>query len=145
MDIYERLINDHEKQRALAARIMETSGDSSERQTLFEKFKSELDAHALAEEQAFYSELMKHPDGTEKARHSVAEHKDVDDFLQELGELQFGNSGWIHRFEKLQKKVIHHLDEEEKDVFPLARQLITDKRSKELCSYFTERKQAEVA
>lgn len=86
---------------------------------------------------------MEHPDGTEKTRHSVAEHKDVDDLLQELCELEMSSGGWIHKFEKLQRKVIHHLDEEEKDVFPLARHLISDTRAQELCNYFTRRKQAE--
>lgn len=111
---------------------MKTSGNSVERNALFRHFKSELNAHSLAEEQTFYSEPMELPEGTEKVRHSVSEHKDIDDPLQELCELQLSSGGWIHKFEKLHRKVIHHLDEEENDVFHLARHLISVTRAQEL-------------
>tara|TARA_R110001592_G_scaffold38609_1_gene127161 strand:- start:86 stop:523 length:438 start_codon:yes stop_codon:yes gene_type:complete len=140
MNIYQRLIEDHNTQRELAEKLMETSGDSPERRALFERFKTELDAHALAEEQTFYSDLMQHPDGTEKARHSVAEHKDADDLLQELSDLEMSSGGWIHKFEKLKHEVIHHVDEEEKEVFPLARKLIASSRAEELANDFGDRK-----
>ncbi len=145
MNIYERLIQDHDKQRELAEKIMATSGDSDQRRDLFRRFKEELDAHALAEEQTLYSELMEIPEGTEKARHSVAEHKDADDLLQELCELDMGSGGWINKFKKLKHEVIHHVDEEEEDVFPLASRLISEQRSNELASYFEDRKQAETS
>lgn len=143
VDIYQRLQQDHEKQRDLAAKIMETSGDSEERHRLFTLFKQELDAHALAEEQVFYAELMEIPEGTEKARHSVAEHKEADDLLEELCELDMGSGGWIHKFDKLQHKVVHHVDEEEDEVFPLAAELIDPARGRELASEFDVRKRAE--
>lgn len=145
MNIYQRLIEDHNTQRELAEKLMETSGDSPERRALFERFKTELDAHALAEEQTFYSDLMQHPDGTEKARHSVAEHKDADDLLQELSDLEMSSGGWIHKFEKLKHEVIHHVDEEEKEVFPLARKLIASSRAEELADDFDDRKSKEAS
>lgn len=143
MDIYQRLTEDHDKQRELAKKLMETSGDSADRRDLFQRFKNELDSHALAEEQTFYSELMEHPDGTEKARHSVAEHKDADDLLQELSELDMSSGGWIHKFEKLKHTVIHHVDEEEEEVFPLARTLFDSQRAQDLAHDFEGRKLAE--
>ena len=145
MNIYQRLIEDHNTQRELAEKLMQTSGDSPERRALFERFKTELDAHALAEEQTFYSDLMQHPDGTEKARHSVAEHKDADDLLQELSDLEMSSGGWIHKFEKLKHEVIHHVDEEEKEVFPLARKLIASSRADELANDFDVRKGKEAS
>tara|TARA_R110001599_G_scaffold353866_1_gene600972 strand:+ start:94164 stop:94601 length:438 start_codon:yes stop_codon:yes gene_type:complete len=145
MNIYQRLIEDHKTQREIAEKLMETSGDSPERRALFERFKTELDAHALAEEQTFYSDLMQHPDGTEKARHSVAEHKDADDLLQELSDLEMSSGGWIHKFEKLKHEVIHHVDEEEKEVFPLARKLIAPSRAEELADDFDDRKSKEAS
>lgn len=143
MDIFQRLIVDHDKQRKLAAEIMETSGDSAERRQLFAQFKEELDAHALAEEQAFYAELMELPEGTETARHSVAEHKELDDLLEALCELEMSSGGWIHKFGKLRDRVLHHVNEEEEDVFPLAKSLLNTEKAKELAGQFETRKVAE--
>jgi len=81
MDIYEQLIDDHGKQKGLLAGLVSTEGDSSERRRLFDLLKVELEAHAAAEEQVFYAELMAEPDGQEKARHSVAEHQTASNFM----------------------------------------------------------------
>jgi iron-sulfur cluster repair protein YtfE (RIC family) len=103
----------------------------------------ELEAHALAEEQTFYAELMEAPEATEKARHSVAEHKDAAELLDQLTELEMSSGGWIHKFEKLQHEVVHHVDEEEDEVFPLAQGLISADKARELGRQFDERKRAE--
>ncbi len=143
MDIYERLKKDHVRQRDLASRIMDTSGDSKDRRELFAKFREEVDSHADAEEQTFYAALIEKPDGQEKARHSISEHKEAADLLEELDELDMGSGGWIHKFEKLKHEIVHHLDEEEKEVFPLAKKLIADDKAKALAEAFDKRKTAE--
>ena len=71
MDIYERLKQDHEKQRALGKKILETQGASQARKALWHDYKVELEAHASAEEQTLYAELMVHPEATDQSRHSV--------------------------------------------------------------------------
>lgn len=145
MDIFERLTIDHARQRDLSGRIMETSGDTRERRELFRLFKDELDAHALAEEQTFYAEIMVVPEGTEIARHSVAEHKELDDLVQELCDLEMSSGGWIHKFSRLRDRVLHHVNEEEADVFPLAKSLIETGKAKELAGHFETRKDAEAS
>ena len=140
MDIYTRLKQDHQKQKMLASKIVETSGDSETRQKLFADFKDELDAHALAEEQVFYAELMEIPEATEKARHSVAEHKEASDLLDELCELEMSSGGWVHKFTKLQDMVVHHVDEEEDEVFPLSSKLIEPARAEQMANEFDTRK-----
>ena len=144
MNIYDRLKKDHEKQRDLCAKLLKTEGDSDERHKLWEMLRVELEAHALAEEQTFYAELMEHPDATEQARHSVAEHKDMADLVEELEKTEMSSGGWLQKFKKLSHDVNHHVDEEEEDVFPLGKKVIGDKRADELASEFNERKPAEV-
>ena len=145
MDIYERLTKDHEKQKNLAKQIMNTSGDSRERQKLFEQFKTETSAHADAEEQTFYAALIAKPDGQEKARHSIAEHAEAANALEELSNLDMGSGGWIHKFEKLKDELEHHIEEEEKEVFQLARDLLGEQEAERLADAFDQRKQAEAA
>lgn len=145
MKIYERLKQEHERQKDLACKIMQTSGDSEERNRLFCELFKEAEAHAAAEEQTLYATMMEKPDGQEKARHSVHEHKEAADLLKELKELSMGSGGWIHKFEKLKKELEHHIEEEEKEVFARAKTLISDKKATLLAQRFDERKEAELA
>lgn len=143
MAIYSRIKQDHEKQRRLAASLVETSGDTSERRTLWEDFKSEVEAHAAAEEQTFYAALIEKPESQEQARHSVSEHKETSDLIKELTEMDMASSGWLNKFHKLKEELEHHLDEEEEDVFPLARKVIDDAKAEQLATDFDRRKAAE--
>lgn len=144
MDIYERLKQDHNRQRDLCAKIKETNGDSPERRALWDKLKLELEAHAAAEEQVFYAALMKRPDATEDARHSVAEHQDMTQMIEALDAMDMSNSGWLNKFNALAHDVIHHVDEEEADVFPVSKDNIADKRADVMGDEFETRKQAEL-
>ena len=144
MNIYERLKQDHDKQRMLIEKLENTSGDSEEREELWRQLFAELEAHALAEEQVFYSELMERPDATEKARHSVSEHKEMSDIAEELDEMDMSSTGWLTRFKTLAHKVTHHVDEEEEEVFPKAKKVIDAAVADRLSSEFSDRKSAEL-
>lgn len=144
MDIYERLKKDHETQRDLAAAIMRTSGDSREREDLWREYRREAESHAAAEEQVFYAALMEKPAGQDKARHSVAEHKQASDIIGELDEMEMGSGGWLQKFGKLKELLEHHMDEEEKEIFQSARQLIDDDRAGRMAGQFDQRKDQEL-
>ena len=140
MDIYGHLKDDHGKQRGLAAGLVETSGDSAERRRLFEQLTKEIEAHAAAEEQTLYAELIGLPAGQEKARHSISEHEDAAELLEHLSEMDMSSSGWLTKFKQLLEELDHHLDEEEKEVFELAQSLISEDRASELGKAFEQLK-----
>lgn len=145
MTIYERLQREHEKQKDLARRIMKTSGDSEARNALFDELYREAEAHAAAEEQTLYATLLAMPEGQDIARHSVHEHQEAACLLEQLNELDRGNGGWIHKFEKLKQELEHHIEEEENEVFAKARELIDRDTAKDLARRFDERKSRELA
>lgn len=144
MDIYARLEQDHDRQRQLAKELSETSGDTAERRDLWEQLRVELEAHANAEEQTFYAEMISKPDGQDKARHSIAEHKDMADLIEELADKPMDSSGWLQTFKQLKHDVVHHLDEEEAEIFACARKVIDADRARELAGEFEQRKGAEI-
>jgi len=144
MNIYERLKEDHRRQEILMRQVMETSGDSPERRNLWTRLKAEIEAHAAAEEQTFYAALIRKPDGQAEARHSVAEHKDVADIVDELDEMDMGSGAWLQKFETLRDGLLHHVSEEEDEIFSKARQLIDDDRANAMTERFDERKDAEL-
>jgi hypothetical protein len=71
-DIFGRLVEDHDRHRALLAMIEETQGDSEDRRALFEELTRELKAHAAAEEQALWASVLRDPQTTDFARHAIA-------------------------------------------------------------------------
>ncbi|MEM8771579.1 MAG: hemerythrin domain-containing protein [Pseudomonadota bacterium] len=143
MDIYERLIEDHDRQRRFCDILEKTEGDSDGRSEIWSKLKVELEAHASAEEQTFYAELIQQPEATEMGRHSIHEHQEMTKLISNLDDKEFANTGWLPTFKKLAHKVRHHLDEEEKEIFVVARKVIDDSTAKELATAFNERKPAE--
>ncbi len=144
MDIYERLKQDHEVQKEISARLADTTGDSRDRRQLFEEFKAEVEAHAAAEEQTFYGALIEKPDGQEKARHSISEHKEAADQIEELTDLDMSSSGWLQKFKTLKEELEHHIEEEQNEVFQLAKKLIDDEKTNQLAEEFDQRKAAEM-
>lgn len=142
--IYDTLKRDHDKHRELLAAIEETTGNSEERQKLWHDFYYDVGAHAAAEEEAFYSPLMKAEKGQPKGRHSVAEHKELDDMIQQLEEMDMSSPGWLARFKSLKHRYEHHIEEEEEEVFETARDVLGNDSDGTIGDRFKTRKKKEV-
>ena len=117
-DIFGALVVDHNKHRELLDALEATSSDTPERITLFEELTYELKAHALAEEQALWSTVLRKPEITEDGRHAVAEHKEIDDMLNDLAATDIKTCEWSTKFESLKDEYLHHIGEEEEELFP---------------------------
>lgn len=142
-DVFGRLVEDHDRHRALISMIYETTGDSDDRRKLFEEFTREVKAHAAAEEQALWSTVLRSPKTTEDARHAVAEHKQIDDFLADLAARDMSSPGWLRRFDKLKEKYLHHIREEEQEQFVAAQKHLSASDLRHLRGVFTRRKREE--
>lgn len=143
--IFEDLKNDHNKHRKLLEQLGETQGDSPERRELFEQLRKELQAHAAAEEESLYATMLASPDLRDEARHSVAEHKEIDDFLAELIDTDMSSSAWLTKFKDMRHRYLHHIDEEEEEMFPTAAKTLSDKAEQQLAKVFELRKPKELA
>lgn len=139
MNIFEALRLSHDTQRALATQILETQGDSPERNSKFRQLKHELAAHAAAEERCFYVPLIGVDETQAQARHGVAEHHEMDELVDELNKIEFSSPGWLAHFRKLHDKVYHHLEDEEHAIFQLAGKVLTEAQKNALAKdYETE-------
>jgi len=136
MTIFDSLRDDHQKQRTLVDLVVKTTGDSDGREELWERLKRELETHAGAEERYFYVPLMEHDLTQDKARHSVSEHKELDDFIEQLDEYEMSGPQWLQTAKELAHKLTHHLDEEEQEVFQLAGKALTDGQKESLAKEY---------
>ena len=143
--IFARLKEDHDRHRELLDKLLQTSGDSEEREALFEELTRELKSHAAAEEQALYSTMLRKPPTTGETRHSVAEHHEIEEALNDLAATDMSEGGWLTKFKTFDHDYRHHIDEEEEEHFPDFAKHLTDEDMKHMRSVFDRRKQEEKA
>jgi hemerythrin superfamily protein len=142
-DIYAKLKQDHDKQRDMLKKLGDLDGASAEREGLFEQLRIELQAHAAAEEESLYATMLAEPELRDDARHSVSEHKEVDDTLGEMIALDMGSDEWEEKFFHLRRRYEHHIDEEEQEMFPAAEKVLPEEKELELAAVYDERKPEE--
>tara|TARA_Y100001963_G_C6726542_1_gene421739 strand:- start:706 stop:1140 length:435 start_codon:yes stop_codon:yes gene_type:complete len=142
MNIFESIRKDHDTQRELLDQLVQTTGDTDKRDTIFKKLKKELEVHADAEERHFYKPLISDDMMQEKARHGIAEHHEIDELIEKLEDTDYDSSAWLKYAKDLKEKVEHHLEDEEHSFFQLAGKVFNQTQKEDLAkkyrSYMTE-------
>lgn len=136
MDIFDLLLVDHARQRELMESLQNAALGHRERLQLFEELQTELAAHAAAEEQTLYAELLAH--AREEIQQGVTSNNIVAEFAHQLYELEIGSPQWMATFADLTAEVERHLDLEEAHLFPRARALIKRSKAKSLAIRFQQ-------
>jgi Hemerythrin HHE cation binding domain len=144
-DLFGRLVEDHDRHRALFAMIEQTEPRAPERQTLFNELVHEIKGHAAAEDQALWSTVLRNPETTDDARHAVAEHKDMDKMLADLAARDPHTKAWMTRFDAAKEKYLHHIREEEQEQFVAAEEHLSKADVKHMLGVFERRKKIEKA
>ncbi|WP_417875952.1 hemerythrin domain-containing protein [Winogradskyella sediminis] len=132
MNIYEAIRNDHDIQRDLLDKLVDTSGDTKTRSDLFKALRKELTLHANAEERHFYKPLIPTDMMQDHARHGIAEHHEIDELIEALENTDMDSSAWLKVAKDLKEKVEHHLEDEEHTFFQLSGKVFDSNQKKEL-------------
>ena len=111
-DFVTLLTEDHRKVEQLFKQFDET-GDPEVAKQIF----LELSVHAMIEEELVYGLFSAKVDnkGAAEAR---AEHQEAKDLILALEGMEPGSDEFVTTMTKLKTSVLHHVDEEENDVFP---------------------------
>ncbi|KGS11278.1 MULTISPECIES: hemerythrin domain-containing protein [Pseudomonas syringae group] len=145
MNIFEALRESHDRQRGYADALIQTSGDSAEREKAYKQLKEELQAHETAEERHFYIPLMAHDNGVDLSRHAISEHHEMDEMMEELDETEMSSPAWLATAKKLSEKVHHHLKEEEQKFFQMAGKLLDEKQKQTLAGEYVKEYEEQLA
>jgi hypothetical protein len=143
--IFGRLVEDHDRHRALFSMIEASDRKSPDRAKLFRELVYEIKSHAAAEEQALWSTVLRHPESTDAGRHAVAEHKKIDDLFADLAARNMKLGGWLKRFGEAKKLYLHHIREEEQEQFVESQKVLTLADQRYMRSVFVRRKREEKA
>ena len=125
MDVFALLKADHE----LVAELMQKIDESTERAVkgrteTFTRLKSELDLHAMIEEEIVYPVLEDADETRDITLEAYEEHRLVKQLLTELESEPNDTEEWTAKFTVLKENVEHHVEEEEGEMFKNARQAL---------------------
>ena len=138
MNSFTALRESHDIQRELCAKVSNTQGESSERDSLFQQLVRELKAHARAEERFFYLPLMEYDQGVDLSRHAIAEHHEMDELIEQLQATEYSSPTWLVYAKQLSDLVVHHLQEEEHRFFQMAGKLLSAEEKVQLVKGYNQ-------
>ncbi|AKF04488.1 hemerythrin domain-containing protein [Sandaracinus amylolyticus] len=142
--IFERLSTEHGEISTLIRRVAATTDDSNVRKELFERIRTELAAHARAEEKEVYSTFRAIGDIGGKMDDSADEHHRIERYLEQLDAMPITDDRWIEVFREMMMLVQHHVIEEEQQIFPAAKKALTKEQSFALEARYLESKSKEL-
>lgn len=145
MQILQYLKKDHEEVKSLLEQLTNTSERATKkREQIFTKIKTELTAHAHAEERVFYEPLKEHEESKPDALEGDVEHKIVERLMEEMAAEPMGEETWTAKATVLKELVEHHVKEEESDFFKKARKLFSKQELEEMGAEMEAEKQKEL-
>jgi iron-sulfur cluster repair protein YtfE (RIC family) len=110
------LRDDHRRVEEIFDRI-EQAPDRLEKDPLFEEACAELEAHMHLEETLLYPLFAERPGYIELIEDAYDEHQEAKELIREIRQATTDES-FIDQLDELIEAVLHHVDEEESEVFP---------------------------
>jgi hemerythrin-like domain-containing protein len=145
MNAIQLLKEDHKKVRKLLSELADTTPRGVKTRTeLLEKIATELRVHTKIEEEIFYPALRaaaKTQDDQAMYFEALEEHRAAGELvLPDLEKTDVSSDKFSGRAKVLKELVEHHAGEEEQEMFPRARELLSAEELKELGARMEQRK-----
>ena len=127
-DAISLLSEDHDKVQALFKQYekLKESGTAEEKNALAAQICMELTVHAQAEEEIFYPAVRDAIDDDELMNEADVEHASAKDLIAQIGDTDADDELFDAKVKVLGEYVNHHVDEEEKEMFPKAKKAKVD-------------------
>jgi len=123
MNAIDLLEEDHRKVKKMLAEGEQTTKRAEvTRSDLYATLRREMETHERIEEEIFYPALQVHPKARDIVLEGFEEHHVVDEIMGELGETDVTDETWAAKFKVMKESIEHHIEEEEGEMFPKARQ-----------------------
>ncbi len=123
------LKRDHMIVKELFAEYEKTDdGDLDEKDRLWRQINEELTIHAEIEERLFYPAIreVRTDEAEDLINEAIEEHRIVKTLLEEMSNAEVGDDVFDAKMKVLRENVLHHAEEEEKEIFPQAKNLPKD-------------------
>ncbi|WP_419419037.1 hemerythrin domain-containing protein [Legionella sp. D16C41] len=133
MTIFTYLKKDHRVAKDLINKILNLKSDATEeRDDLFNQLKKEIIIHSKAEEKVFYKPLEKEAATKGEIPHAEEEHAEVEEMLERLSDKSLNGAAWSQLFKKMAHSLLHHIEEEENEIFADAKKELTSEEAQKM-------------
>jgi hemerythrin-like domain-containing protein len=123
--LFDLLRQDHEKIRDLLKKIEKSTSTQVEiRKEFFTTLEQELLIHMEAEERFFYTALEQHDESRARALISYEEHQVVRTIIGAFNGLAVDDERWPAKLKVLSQQIRQHADEEEHELFKMAKKVL---------------------
>lgn len=132
-DMITELVKDHREVQQMFDKLLERQVTTEERAVVVRDVISELVRHSVVEEQHLYPLARKAlDDGDQLADHEIEEHAEAERLMKQLEETDMMDAAFEPTLHKLMTDVRHHIEEEERDLFPRLRETCSEDELREL-------------
>ena len=145
MDIFSLIKKDHQEVTSLFKKLHDAQGSRVMCEQLFTQLKEELELHSHAEAQVFYPALQEDEVMQEMVEEALDDHQLMAELLEELATTRTGSAAWDEKLQILEEHVQEHVEEEESDIFDVARQFLSEGDAAELAERWQTAKQEQMA
>ncbi len=146
MDIFQMLKKDHQTAKDVLKKLEGTGPRAAKsREKLFSQLKDDLEAHSHGEEAVFYPALRESAEMVDMLNEATEEHAEVENLLEDLEELGPESEEWNSKLRELKKSILHHVKEEEGNIFKKAKEILAKEEIQRLGKEFQEAKKQATA
>jgi hemerythrin superfamily protein len=136
MDAIQLLKDDHKK----VEKIFSEMERKENRQKLFPELDRELSIHAEIEEKVFYPAAKAAEPTRDLVLESIEEHKQIKLVLADLEQTDMTTEEWGAALQVLEEDVMHHVGEEENELFPKVKKILSRDQLEDLGTRMEELK-----
>jgi hemerythrin superfamily protein len=136
VDAIQLLKDDHEK----VEKIFSDMERKENRQRLFPELDRELTIHAEIEEKVFYPACKEAEPTRDLVLESIEEHKQIKLVLADLEQTDKSTDEWGAALKVLKEDVMHHVGEEENELFPKVKKILSKEQLEALGTRMEEMK-----
>lgn len=140
MEIYEALKKDHAEVKELLNELINLNEKDEYRFVLIEEIRNALIPHARAEESVFYNTIRAVDVDKTIVLHGYKEHLEAETLLRTLQVQDKLDFSWKGTARKLQDALLHHIQEEEQEIFASAKNIFTKEEAVQMGEAFEKLK-----
>jgi hemerythrin superfamily protein len=137
MDAIQLLKDDHKKVEKIFSDLENKRDD---RRALFPELDRELTIHAEIEEKIFYPAAKEAEPTRDLVLESIEEHKQIKMVLADLEQTDMRTAEWAADLKVLKEDVMHHVGEEENELFPKIKKILSKEQLEDLGTRMEEMK-----
>lgn len=133
MNAIEILKKDHQEVMSVLQTILKTKTTAVKtREKLIKKLYSLVKLHSTIEEKLIYPTGLAQAKLEKITRESLAEHEAVDILFKKILKVEVNDENWLAKCNVIKENLEHHIDEEEKNLFPILNKLLSEEDLKDM-------------